>query len=406
MSSVTPVNPTPTAYRPQEALHSPLPSRQLSTSPRPAGHRPVELAVVLPTFNERDNVPEIIARVANVLDGLSWEIIFVDDDSPDGTAAMVESFARSDSRIRLLQRIGRRGLSSACIEGILATNAPYIAVMDADLQHDETILPRMYDQLRDRRLDLVVGTRNSCGGSTGQYLSKLVCRAQLSDPMSGFFLLDRRFFLSTVRHLHGCGFKILLDLCASSPTPVRLGEVGYRFRQRTRGESKLDLNTKAAYLFLVANKLSRGLMPTHLALFALVLTSSIATHLLCLSILLASHFGFAQAQALATLVALTQGFLLGNMVSFRDLRLRGPALVAGLVRFWLACAFGAWADVLVARSVLQSGLPWYAAGFTGIVIGSVWSYAMGNLLTWKTRSRCQVTSEDLAPASTEEVSLG
>jgi dolichol-phosphate mannosyltransferase len=289
--------------------------------------------------------------------------------------------------------------------------------MDADLQHEETILPRMYEQLRSQRLDLVVGTRNACGGSmgefsaarvllsrTGQSISKLVCRAQLSDPMSGFFLLDRRFFLSTVRHLHGCGFKILLDLCASSPTPVRIGEVGYHFRQRVHGESKLDLNTKAAYLFLVANKLSRGLIATQLALFSLVLITSLATHLACLTALLAAHIGFVHAQTAATILALTQGFLLSNMVSFNDLRLRGAALLNGIVRFWLACAFGAWADVLVARSLLQSGWKWYAAGLAGIAIGVVWSYAMTNLLTSKTPNRS--TATELSTASAQKVSLG
>ena len=129
----------------------------------------LDLAVVLPTFNERENIPLVIARLDDALQGLAWEAIFVDDDSPDGTANVVAAHARWDSRIRLVHRIGRRGLSSACIEGMMSTTALAVAVMDADLQHDETILPRMFDRLREDSLDLVIGTRNSDGGSMGEF---------------------------------------------------------------------------------------------------------------------------------------------------------------------------------------------------------------------------------------------
>src|SRR5580704_1304875 len=223
------------------------PDRALTNSP-------IDVAVVLPTYNEGKNIPEVIARVRSVLEGLSWEMIFVDDDSPDGTAEAVLEYARRDRRIRLVQRVGRRGLSSACIEGMLATSANYIAVMDADQQHDETILPKMLARLREEELDIVVGTRNADGGSMGQFsakrvllsrlgrrISKSVCHCELSDPMSGFFLLRRGFLMDVVRRLQGEGFKILVDLLASAERRVRVGEIGYRFRLRKHGESKLDL---------------------------------------------------------------------------------------------------------------------------------------------------------------------
>ena len=160
----------------------------------------LDLAVVLPTYNERDNINEVIARLESALTGLRWEAIFVDDDSPDQTAEVVLASSRRDPRIRLLQRVGRRGLSSACIEGMMATSASCVAVMDADLQHDEKILPLMLARLRAESLDVVVGTRNASGGSMGNFdrsrvwLSRLgervshsVSRCQLTDPMSGFF---------------------------------------------------------------------------------------------------------------------------------------------------------------------------------------------------------------------------
>jgi dolichol-phosphate mannosyltransferase len=231
---------------------------------------PLDIAVVVPTYNERANIAELIARLDAALDGLAWELIFVDDDSPDGTADRVLDFARRDPRIRLLHRIGRRGLASACIEGILATSANAIAVLDADMQHDETILPAMLHTLRANSLDIVIGTRNACGGSMGQFaaprvllshlgqrFSRFVCRCHVSDPMSGFFLLSRPFFTEVVHGLRGVGFKILVDLLATSPRPVRFAELGYTFRLRRHGESKFDGHTALEYFLLILHKLVR-----------------------------------------------------------------------------------------------------------------------------------------------------
>ena len=182
----------------------------------------VDFAVVLPTYNERENVPLVIGRLENALQGLTWEAIFVDDDSPDGTADVIAAHVREASNIRLIHRVGRRGLASACIEGMMATQAPFIAVMDTDLQHDERILPQMLAQLRQKPLDIVIGTRNAGGGSMGEFgrkrvllsqlgqrISHTVCRCELTDPMSGFFMLRRSFLLEVVHDLQGGGFKIL-----------------------------------------------------------------------------------------------------------------------------------------------------------------------------------------------------
>jgi dolichol-phosphate mannosyltransferase len=352
---------------------------------------------VAPTYNEGKNIPEVIARVRSVLEGLSWEMIFVDDDSPDGTAAAILEYARSDRRIRLVQRVGRRGLSSACIEGMLATSANSIAVMDADQQHDEAILPKMLARLRDEELDIVVGTRNADGGSMGQFsakrillsrlgrrISKSVCHCELSDPMSGFFLLRRGFLMDVVRRLQGEGFKILVDLLASAERRVRVGEIGYRFRLRKYGESKLDLLTAVEYLFLIVNKLTGAVVPTRFAVFALIGATGVVVHLACLAAMLYGfHFGFVASQTAATFVAMTENFFLNNLITYRDQRLHGMSMVSGLVSFWLACSFGAWANVSFAHSLLNLGLPWYGAGLGGVVLSSVWNYSVSNLFTWK-----------------------
>ncbi len=358
------------------------------------------LTVVIPTFNERDNVDELIARLSSALDGVAWELLFVDDDSPDDTAGLITAYARRDPRIRLIRRIGRRGLSSACIEGMLASTASYVAVLDADMQHDETILPLMLARLHRDSLDIVVGTRNAEGGSMGQFsrgrqllsrfgqtVSQTVCQCPITDPMSGFFVLNRSFFTEVVRGLHGGGFKILVDMLSSADRPVRLAEVGYTFRLRRHGESKLNANTAIEYLFLVIHKLTGGLIPTRFAAFSLVGATGVATHLLVMATLLFGlHQRFFVAQIVATYVAMTENFFLNNLITWRDRSLRRLGLVSGLASFWLVCSFGAWADVYFARTLLQSGIRWYLAATAGIVLSAVWNYSMANLFTWQKRS--------------------
>ena len=159
----------------------------------------IELAVVVPCFNERENVTLLVDKLTAALGGIEWEVIFVDDDSPDGTAKEVRKLAVTNRRVRCLQRIGRRGLSTAVVEGMLASSAPYLAVIDGDLQHDERLLPKMLSTLKDEKLDLVVGSRYVAGGGIGEWdhtraalsslatrLARLVILEPLSDPMSGF----------------------------------------------------------------------------------------------------------------------------------------------------------------------------------------------------------------------------
>lgn len=378
----------------------------------------IDLAVVVPTYNERANVPELIARLEATLDGIAWELVFVDDDSPDDTAELIQQYAHLDRRIRLVHRIGRRGLSSACIEGILSTSANYIAVMDADMQHDETILPQMLTRLRAESLDLVVGTRNADGGSMGDFgrlrvlisrcgqrVSQTVCQCRLSDPMSGFFLLRRSFFMEVVHRLHGGGFKILVDMLSSAERPVRFAEVGYTFRLRRHGSSKLDVNVAIEYLFLVIDKLTKRTVPSRFVAFSLVGAAGTATHLLAVYLcLFGLHWHFLAAQIAATYVAMTENFFLNNLITWRDRSLRGLRLVSGIASFMLACSFGAWANVIFARALLEHGMRWYLAGTAGILLSSVWNYSMTHLFTWHTPTR-KGRSLELRTFSAENVAM-
>jgi dolichol-phosphate mannosyltransferase len=361
----------------------------------------LSIAVILPTYNERENIPALIDRLSTALAGLDWELVFVDDDSPDGTSDLVRTYAGQDKRIRLIQRVGRRGLSTACIEGIMATSANYVAVIDADLQHDETILPQMLQKLRCDDLDIVVATRSADGGSMGEFatervflsrlgrrISRIVCRCELTDPMSGFFLLKRSFFLEVVHGLHDGGFKILVDMLATSNRPVRLGEVGYVFRNRLHGESKLDAGVATEYLFLVLEKLTGGTIPTRFFSFAMVGSVGLIVHFAFLS-LLYMKFGlsFTSSQAWATLAAMIGNFFLNNLITYRDRRLHGVYLLTGMLTFLLACSFGAWANVSFAGSLLHSGMPWYVAGVAGNILSAVWNYSVSSVFTWQMRQR-------------------
>jgi len=373
----------------------------LPAAPEFAPEPPIELAVVIPTLNERDNVALVVERLNAVLAGHRWEAIFVDDDSEDGTADVVRAIAQRQANIRCVQRLGRRGLASACIEGILCTAAPYIAVMDADLQHDEGLLPEMLATIKQRPVDVVVASRYTQGGGIGELatsrarlsrlanrLGRLVVGVRLSDPMSGFFLIERNAFAAAMRDLSGQGFKILLDIFASSPRPLAFAELPFRFRQRRHGTSKLDSLVAWEYLMLLLDKLVGHVVPARFLLFAAIGGLGVFTHLAILW--LTTHalgIAFATAQAAATVGAMTGNFFLNNLFTYRDRRLKGTHLVTGLLSFYAVCGIGAAANVGIAAHLFGSSHSWWAAGLAGAAIGAVWNYAMSSLVTWRAGTR-------------------
>jgi dolichol-phosphate mannosyltransferase len=356
---------------------------------------PLEVSIVVPTFNERQNVTELISRVERALGGIAWEMIFVDDDSPDGTSAEVKAIAARDSRIRCIRRIGRRGLSSACIEGMLASAAPNLVVMDADLQHDESKVPAMLDALKAEGAELVIASRYTTGGDIGEWdkkralmsrvatrLSRVVCRQPISDPMSGFFMIKADALDSCVRRLSGKGFKILLDIVASSPSALRVAEVPYTFRERLHGESKLDSLVVWDFGMLLAEKTIGRYIPVRFFAFTLVGGAGVVVHMATLAALRLTELGFSNAQAVATVVAMIFNFWLNNLLTYRDRRLRGRRWLTGLLSFMLACGLGAVANVGIASYLFASHTQWVIAALAGIAVGAVWNYAITQLYTW------------------------
>ena len=243
-----------------------------------------KLSLFIPTFNEQDNIQPVYQTVASVLENHDWEIIFVDDASKDHTTDEVMALSNHDHRVRLIRRIGRRGLSSACIEGMLASTATYVAVMDADLQRDESLLPRMLERLeQNNNLDLVIGSRYCQSASTGSLASHRVkisqwatrfsqffSRTTVTDPMSGFFMLRLAKLEEIAPRLSGIGFKVLLDILMSFRGDCVSEELPYEMRSRHQGESKLDAKVAYDYFLLIADKTIGVYFPIRLLMFLMV----------------------------------------------------------------------------------------------------------------------------------------
>ncbi len=359
---------------------------------------PAELSLVIPTFNESGNLRELIRRVEAALAGVEWEMIVVDDNSPDGTSALAKEIAQEDPRVRCLRRVNRRGLAGACIEGMLASSAPIVAVMDADLQHDERILPQMLAKIR-AGADLVVGSRHVDGGSDeggftarraaisrfATVLAKKALRADFSDLMSGFFMVRREIVENCAPMLAPTGFKILADIVASARKPLKIEEVGYMFRERLAGESKFDIKVGLDFLGLLLNKVSGGRIPVRFIFFALVGLSGVAIHLLTVNAAMAAPgMTFPVAQSIAVVVAMTSNFYVNNLITYRDAQLKGFwPLLRGLLYFYAVCAFGSIANVGVAAWLYNIEHAVLASALAGVIMGSVWNYTLSSLFVWR-----------------------
>ncbi|WP_086739505.1 glycosyltransferase [Erythrobacter colymbi] len=359
----------------------------------------LDLAIILPTLNERGNLAPLVERIDRAIrDAAAWEVIIVDDDSKDGTADEARAIALTDPRVRVIQRIGRRGLASAAIEGFCATAAPYVAVMDADHQHDPALLPGMLAALKSGEAEICVASRFAEGASTAEWaapereklstyanaIARKITGVELTDPMSGYFMLPSSTARALVPRLTGIGFKILLDLLATSDTAMKVKEFPLNFAARREGESKLDRAILFDFLAGLYDKTLGKVIPTRFALFGTVGALGVVVHFVVLTSLLflfGHHFTFAQSGAV--LVAMSFNFWLNNWLTYRDKRLTGAAaLLRGWIGFIATCAIGGFANVAIATFLEAQGVFWVLAALAGIVVGSVWNYALSSRFVW------------------------
>ena len=378
-----------------------------------------ELAIIVPTLNESENIARLVDRLEAALAGIHYELIVVDDDSPDHTAAIVRRLAQKREYIRVLHRIGRRGLSSACTEGILASSAPVVAVMDADMQHDERVMPEMLRRLREEQLDLVVGSRNIAGGGMGEFakgrvwlsrlgkqLSKISAAHTLSDPMSGFFMIRFEAFEQIAPGLSGVGFKILLDIVLSAGPHLRIGEVPYQFRNRTYGESKLDRMAGLEYLSLLLDKRIGRVVHWRFVLYSMVGAMGVVTHLSILWLLMrVAGISFAEGQAAATAIVMILNYMLNNAVTYRDRRLHGGAFWKGLLTYCLACGLGVVVNVAVSNECFHRGVPVILAAVYGVLFSAIWNFAVTSMTTWRQMRRSKMLRARLNADSATDVDI-
>jgi dolichol-phosphate mannosyltransferase len=358
-----------------------------------------ELTVVVPTFSERDNVSVLVDRLREALGGIAWEVVFVDDNSPDGTAAQVLALAEQDQRIRCIRRIGRRGLSGACLEGMLSSQARYVAVIDADLQHDETRLLPMLDRIRRGDIDLVVASRYMDGGSADSltagrarisrwstWLARHVLKRDLTDPLSGYFMIQREYVERLAPSLSSQGFKILLDIVATAGRDLRVVELPSVFRERMHGESKLDTRIAIEFLGLMLAKLTGDAVSIRFLLFCMVGLTGVVVHMAVLQVSLqVVGMSFGAAQITATVLAIAWNFVLNNRLTYRDQRLVGWQFFAGLLRFEAICAVGGISNVGVATWIYDFESDWWIAGLGGALMGAVWNYVVSAAFVWRVR---------------------
>jgi dolichol-phosphate mannosyltransferase len=357
-----------------------------------------ELTIVSPTFNERANVRALIAKLDAALSGVAWQVIFVDDNSPDGTAEEVKAAAREDARVHCIRRVGRRGLAGAVLEGALASSAPFIAVIDADLQHDETLLPAMLEVLRRDDADMVVASRyldpeglsaglshtRQQGSRLATWMGRRVLQNDVSDPVSGYFMAKRSVWDVAAPKLTTEGFKVLFDILASHPGPLRVSELPYRFRDRLAGESKLDRRIVIEYLSLILNKATNDMIPARAIMFALVGSTGFLINVAVVLTLDLLHAGlpFWGIQLCGALVAMTSNYLINNAVTYYDRRRKGLALLTGYIRFCLLCSAGLFVNVAVASFLNDRLHEAVLSSIAGAVFGAVWNYVTTALAVW------------------------
>jgi dolichol-phosphate mannosyltransferase len=334
-----------------------------------------------------------------VLAGCDWEVLFVDDNSPDATYAVARRIGEIDSRVRCIRRVGRRGLAGACLEGMLASQARYVAVIDGDLQHDATLLAAMLERLRTGRIDLAVASRYLDGGSAAGLASAYRARISraanalvqrllgvaLSDPMSGYFMMRRDAFEALVPQLSSQGFKILLDIVATARGTLRIVELPTTFHARQHGESKLDSKIALDFAALVTAKLTNDAVSPRFLLFCLVGLTGLVVHLGILWTLQPPTLRFGTAQTIATVGAIAWNYVLNNFFTYRDQRLAGRRFVAGLIEFEVICAIGAISNIGIATWMYDTDTRWWLAGLCGAVIGTVWNFVVSAAFVWRQR---------------------
>lgn len=357
------------------------------------------LSVILPTYNESENLPILLDRLETHLRDFNYEIIVVDDNSPDGTWRIAEDRAAASPRIRSLRRIDERGLSSAVVAGMQMAEGRVFAVMDSDLQHDETALIDIVSPILDGDADIALGSREADGGSygewgrwrrfvswTGKQLARRMLGITVDDPMSGYFAVSRERFDEVADAINPKGFKILLEFLARGPRP-RAVEVGYEFRDRVHGTTKLTGSVVGAYLLALLDLVFGRMVSATFTAYALVGALGVGVRFGAFSAL--SSVGVAAAAIIAIELSVLTNYWLNNRFTFAEQRRRGRNLVTGLVPFHLIAAHGIVVQIGLIAAFGKAGPELLDAGIglqlLGILVATTGNYFLNRTITWRQR---------------------
>jgi dolichol-phosphate mannosyltransferase len=353
-----------------------------------------QVSVVVPTYNGAGNVAMIYDGLARALAGRSWELVVVDDDSPDGTGDAVRDLGRKHDNVRCIQRVQERGLCSAVHWGVQAAHGEVIVVMDGDLQHEPALIPKMLEALQSGH-DIVSGSRFLEGATEkglsdrrrrlsdwGNRLTNRFLGTALSDPLTGFFATSRRLFLDSIPLMQADGFKVFFDLVYHN-RKVTVRELPFDFQRRQHGQSKLQLYVLWLLACDIVSKLSRGMLPPRLISFVGVGLIGSIFHFSVLYACMGLGAVFWLAQAIATVVAMVFNFTINNVLTYSDDRLRGRAFYKGLLLYSLIASVGIVANVSTAQiTYMRLQGHTFIAATTGLVIDVIWRFVVSNRLIW------------------------
>ena len=354
------------------------------------------ISVIVPTYNERDNVVPLVERIDSALCGYDYEIVFVDDDSGDGTAEMASSLS-SRYPVRVIVRRDERGLASAVVEGLKQVQGQMVAVIDADLQHPPEVLAEMAKAL-ENGAEIAVASRYVKGGSCqgwglmrriiskgAVFLSHVLLPATrgVKDPMSGFFMLDRRVVEDA--DLKPTGYKILLEILMMGHFRS-VAEVPYTFKTRARGESKLNARQQIDYLKHIYSLMRRKGELLRFGKFCLVGLSGVLVNMGLLWLLteVAGLFYLLSA-AIGIETSIVSNFTLNDIFTFHDRRSSGlKPLLRRLGKFNLVSLGGVGINLAVLWLLTEHlGLHYLLSNMCGIAVATLWNYSVNTMWTWK-----------------------
>lgn len=354
------------------------------------------LSLIIPTYNESKNIPILLERINNVLSNINKEVIIVDDNSPDKTWEIARSLSIQYPWLRVIRRVSERGLSSAVLAGFKIAEGEILAVMDSDLQHDETALLAFLNSFQNGA-DIVIGSRKVQGGGTENWsiirkfiswvatvLAKIALPQPVSDPMSGFFAIKRNIYENYIEQINPRGFKILLEFLARAKY-YKIEEVGYTFKGRIHGESKLSSKVIFDYIFALYELSIGQYLPTQFIKYGIIGFSGL--FISSMVIFLCKLFTSIPTEIIINIsieISILTNFFLNNYWTFKEIQLKGfKNIMRGLITFHAICLGGAIINQAIALKILSFNIDVYIANALGYFIAAIWNYIINVNITWK-----------------------